>query len=174
VGSIVVQLGRISGCRVIGLAGTDEKCRWVEDLGATACINYRTSDVGSQLDELCPAGIDIYFDNVGGSILDACVARIAVRARIVLCGMISRFTEPEVSVGQLSFLTILRKRARVEGFTMSDYLPRASEAVEQMERWMASGELVGRAEITEGLLAAPQALAALFTGGNTGKLIVKL
>jgi NADPH-dependent curcumin reductase len=172
VGSVVVQLGKIAGCRVVGLAGSDEKCRWVEDLGAAACINYRTSDVGERLDHHCPNGIDVYFDNVGGAILEACVARIALRARIVLCGMISRFTEPEVATP--SFLNVLRMRARVEGFTMSDYLPRASEAVERMRRWIAAGELVGRAEIADGLLAAPDALAALFAGTNTGKLIVKL
>lgn len=174
VGSVVVQLGRIADCRVIGIAGSDEKCRWVEELGADACINYKTDDVGARLDELCPDGIDIYFDNVGGDILDACLARIALRARIVACGAISQYNDTEPVPGPVHWFNIVPMRARVEGFIVLDYLPRALEAILAMHAWMAEGRLVNRVQIVEGLEQAPTAINLLFTGGNTGKLLVKV
>ncbi len=174
VGSVVVQLGRIAGCRVVGLAGSDEKCRWVEELGADACVNYKTEKVGERLDALCPDGIDIYFDNVGGEILDECLARLALRARVIACGAISQYNETEAVPGPKNWFNIVPMRARVEGFIVIDYLPRALEAMLAMHEWMEAGKLVNRVQIIDGLEAAPTAINLLFTGGNTGKLLVKV
>jgi hypothetical protein len=175
VGSLVGQIGKIHGCRVVGIAGSDDKCRWITDeLGFDAAIDHRKEDVGAALGRLCPRGIDIDFENVGGAILDAILARINLRARIVLCGLISQYNATGPVPGPNNFVQILMKRARVEGFIVSDFLPRAAEATAALTRWLAEGKLKYRVDVVQGLRNAPAALNRLFDGSNTGKLIVEV
>ena len=134
VGSLVGQIGKIKDCRVVGIAGSDEKCRWInEKLGFDAAINYKTESVPERLQELCPNGIDVFFDNVGGKTLDAVLSLINVGARVVICGMISQYNAVKPVPGPYNFRTILTQRARVEGFIVLDYTDRYDEAYRQME-----------------------------------------
>jgi len=175
VGSIVGQIAKLKGCRAVGLAGTDAKCRWVtEDLGFDACINYKTQDVGQRLRELCPRGIDIYFDNVGGDLLDLVLTRISNRARIVLCGAISQYNATELPPGPRNYFQLIIKRARMEGFIVSDYAPRFMEAFMEMAPWVSGGQVKYAVDVVDGLEHAPAAINRLFTGENTGKLLVKI
>ena len=175
VGSLVGQIGKIHGCRVVGIAGSADKCRWIiEELGFDAAIDHRREDVGTALGRLCPNGIDIDFENVGGDILGAILARINLRARIVLCGLIAQYNATGPVPGPTNFAQILMKRARVEGFIVSDFLPRAAEATAALARWLAEGKLKYRVDVVKGLRNAPAALNRLFDGSNTGKLIVEV
>ena len=175
VGSIVGQIAKLKGCRVVGLAGTDEKCRWVVDeLGFDACINYRTEDVGAALSRECPDGIDVDFENVGGEILDAVLARINQNARIVLCGLISTYNADGPVPGPYQFSMILMRRALVKGFIVTDYLPRFNEFLADMGPWVADGRVKWRADVVDGLENAATAVNRLFTGANTGKLVVRV
>jgi NADPH-dependent curcumin reductase CurA len=175
VGSLVGQIGKIQGCRVVGIAGRDEKCRWItEELGFDAAINYKTESVLESLKKHCPKGIDIYFENVGGEILDAVLSLINLRARIVLCGMIALYNAVEPVPGPYNFINILIKRARVEGFLVLDYVDRAQEAVVALAQWLAEGKIRYRVEVVEGLEQAPRAVNKLFDGSHSGKLIVKV
>jgi NADPH-dependent curcumin reductase CurA len=175
VGSLVGQIGRIKGCRVVGIAGSDEKCLWLRnELGFDAAVNYRTENVLQALKRECPRGIDIYFDNVGGEILDAALALINLRARIPLCGMISQYTASGPVTGPANLARLIMCRARIEGFLVSDYFPRAGEAIPQLIGWMQSGRLKFKVDISEGLESAPRAVNKLFEGTNTGKLVVKI
>jgi hypothetical protein len=160
---------------VVGIAGSADKCRWIiEELGFDAAIDHRREDVGTALGRLCPNGIDIDFENVGGDILDAILARINLRARIVLCGLIAQYNATGPVPGPTNFAQILMKRARVEGFIVSDFLPRAAEATAALARWLAEGKLKYRVDVVKGLRNAPAALNRLFDGSNTGKLIVEV
>jgi NADPH-dependent curcumin reductase CurA len=175
VGSLVGQIGKIAACRVVGIAGSDDKCKWItEELGFDAAINYKTEPPLQALKKHCPDGIDIYFDNVGGKILDAALALINLRARIVLCGLISQYNATEPVPGPYNFANILTRRARVEGFIVMDYMTRAQEAIAALSKWLAEGKIKYRVEVVEGLENAPQALNKLFDGSNSGKLIVKI
>jgi len=175
VGSLAGQVAKILDCRVIGIAGTDDKCAWVtDDLGFDACINYKTEDVGKRLDELCPDGIDVYFDNVGGSILDHALARLALNARISVCGTISSYNASGLPEPLYWYGNLVSMRARMEGFLVLDYLDRFDEGAAKMLEWIAEGKLKAREEIVEGLEHAPRALNMLFAGENTGKLLVKV
>jgi NADPH-dependent curcumin reductase len=175
VGSLVGQIGKIKGCRVVGLAGSDDKCKWIrEELGFDAAINYRKGSVLENLKRECPKGIDIYFDNVGGEILDAALALINLRARIPLCGMISQYTATGPVSGPANLANLISRRARIEGFLVTDYLPRAAEAVQDMLRWMQEGRLKFRTDVVDGLQHAPQAINKLYEGANMGKLVVKV
>jgi len=175
VGSVVGQIAKIEGCRVVGLSGSDEKCAWVVDeLGFDACINYKTEDVPSALRKHCPKKIDIYFDNVGGAILDAALAQIAVGARVAICGAISIYNAAELPPGPRNYLTLLTKRARMEGFIVTDFAKRFPEAVMQLGQWVLEGRIKFREDVVEGLDNAPKALLTLFDGSNRGKLIVKI
>lgn len=175
VGSLVGQIGKIKGCRVVGLTGSDEKCRWIiEELGYDAAINYKKEDVVESLKKHCPAGIDIYFENVGGAILDAVLSQINIRARIVVCGLISQYNATEPPPGPYNFVQILIKRARVEGFIVMDYMDRAQEAFAQLGQWYAEGKIKYRVDVVEGLDQAPRAVNKLFEGSNQGKLILKV
>jgi NADPH-dependent curcumin reductase CurA len=174
-GSLVGQIGKIKGCRVVGIAGADEKCRWItEELGFDAAINYRTESVYEALRKHCPDRVDVYFENVGGKILDAVLAHINLRARIVLCGLISQYNSAEPVPGPYNFASILVNRARVEGFIVLDYLSRAQEAFADLGRWFAEGKIKYRVDLVEGLERAPEALNKLFDGSNSGKLIVEV
>jgi NADPH-dependent curcumin reductase CurA len=173
-GSVAGQIARIRGCRVIGLAGSDEKCRWLTgDLGFDGAINYKAEAVGAALDRYCPTGIDIYFDNVGGEILDLCLARIADNARVVICGGISRYNATGEIPGPKNYFNLVFRRARMEGFIVLDYAPRFPEAVDVMQGWIAEGRLKQHATIVEGFDELPRTLIRLFEGFNTGKLMVK-
>jgi NADPH-dependent curcumin reductase CurA len=175
-GSVVGQLARIKGAgRVVGIAGTDEKCRWlVDDLGFDAAVNYRTQDVGSRLREECPGGIDLYFDNVGGATLDTCLGQLALKGRVVLCGAISTYNEAGPPKGPGNYRNLIVVRGRMEGFLILDYLDRFPDAQMAMAGWVAEGKIKHSEHVVEGLERAPEALNLLFTGGNTGKVIVRV
>jgi hypothetical protein len=174
-GSIAGQIATIQGGRVIGIAGTDEKCRWLtEDLGFAAAINYRTEDVGRRLDELAPDGLDVFFDNVGGAILDQALGRLAIGARIALCGAISTYNALDAPAPIHWYMNLVVKRARMQGFLVLDYADRFAEAVLQLVEWVGEGRIKWRDHVVDGLEAAPDALNMLFTGANTGKLMVRV
>jgi len=174
VGSVAGQLARIAGARVIGIAGSAEKCRWVtEDLGFDACIDYRREDVAARLAELCPDGIDVYFDNVGGAILDAALANLAIGARIALCGAIASYTAAEPPPVRNTF-ELVSQRARMEGFLLLDYVERFPEAVMGLLPLVVEGRLRYAVEVVDGLERAPETLNRLFTGDHTGKLLVRV
>ncbi|MFM7060271.1 MAG: NADP-dependent oxidoreductase [Actinomycetes bacterium] len=174
VGSVAGQLARIAGARVIGIAGSAEKCRWVtEDLGFDACIDYRREDVAARLAELCPDGIDVYFDNVGGAILDAALANLAIGARIALCGAIASYTAAEPPPVRNTF-ELVSQRARMEGFLLLDYVDRFPEAVMGLLPLVVEGRLRYAVEVVDGLERAPETLNRLFTGDHTGKLLVRV
>ena len=175
VGSIVGQIGKIVGCRVVGIAGTDAKCVWLtEELGFDAAINYKTESVVRQLHRHCPDGIDVVFENVGGEILDAELTWINQRARIVICGLISGYNSTEPVPGPYAFPMILIQRARVEGFIVIDYMDRAGEAIQQMSQWYAEGRLKYKVDVYPGLETAPRNINRLFDGSHDGKLIIKV
>lgn len=175
VGSLVGQIGKILGMRVVGIAGGAEKCKWiVEDLGFDAAIDYKNEKVGKRLRELCPNGIDVDFENVGGEIMDACLARLALRGRMVLCGMISQYNATAVPEGPKNLANVLMQRGRIEGFIVLDYLDRAGEAFGKLGEWVAAGKLKFATDVVVGLESAPMALDRLFSGANRGKLMVKV
>jgi NADPH-dependent curcumin reductase CurA len=175
VGSLVGQIGKIKGCRVVGLTGSDEKCRWIKDeLGFDAAINYKTVNVPEALKHNCPNGIDVYFDNVGGATLEAVLNQINLKARISICGMISQYNADQPVPGPSNLANLIVKRARMEGFLCFDYNPRAEEAFTQMIGWSMQGKLKYRVDVVQGLEHAPSALHKLFDGSNTGKLIVQV
>lgn len=175
VGSLVGQIGKIKGCRVVGVAGSDEKCRWIkEELGFDAAINYKTEPVLESLKRHCPNGVDIYFENVGGKILDAVLSLINLRARIIICGMISQYNAVAPVPGPYNFINILMKRARVEGFLVFDYMDRSQEAMVDLDRWFAEGKIKYRVDVVDGLENAPRAINKIFDGSNKGKLIIKI
>lgn len=175
VGSLAGQIARIIGCRVVGIAGGPEKCRWlVEELGLDGAIDYKSENVRARLKELCPDGIDVYFENVGGSILEAALDHLRLRARIVLCGMIATYNDTAPRPGPANLINLVLRRARMEGFLVTDYTPRFGEAAREMAQWLAEGKLRSRETVVEGLENAPAALRMLFTGGNVGKLVLKI
>ena len=175
VGSLVGQLGKLHGCRVVGIAGSDEKCSWLTaELGFDAAVNYRREPVAEALAASCPEGIDVYFDNVGGDILEAALSGINDRARIVVCGMISQYNAIEPPPGPRNLGNLLIHRARMEGFIVLDYFLRASEAIEALGAWVSEGRLRYHVHVVEGLEEAPAALNYLFDGRNKGKLVIKL
>ena len=175
VGSLVGQIGKIKGMHVVGIAGSDEKCRWItEDLGFDAAINYKTEDVKDGLKKHCPNGVDVYFDNVGGQILDTVLGRINQNARVIVCGLISMYNATEPVPGPYNFINILTKRARIEGFIVMDYLSRYPEAIGALGMWMQQGKLKYRVDVVDGLENAPETLNKLFDGSNQGKLIIKV
>ncbi|MET0901793.1 MAG: NADP-dependent oxidoreductase [Acidimicrobiales bacterium] len=174
-GSIAVQIAKILGARVIGIAGSDEKCAWlVDDLGIDGAINHRTDDIPARLKELCPTRVDVFFDNTGGPILEHVLGRIADRARVVLCGAISSYNEPHKPPGPASYLNLISRRARMEGFISWDSWGRFDEIAGILGGWLADGRLAYRTHVYEGLESAPQALNAMFTGENIGKVVIRV
>src|SRR6266852_7697790 len=172
-GSIAGQIGKIQGCRVVGIAGSDDKCAWItKDLGFDAAINYKHADWKEKLAAATPAGIDINFENVGGDIMHTVLDRMNLFGRVVLCGLISGYTRGDP--GLESFGTVLVKRLRVQGFIVIDFASRFMEAATQLGQWKMFRKLKDRETIVEGLEKAPDAINMLFTGGNIGKLIVKV
>jgi NADPH-dependent curcumin reductase CurA len=175
-GSTVGQIAKIRGAgKVIGIAGGPEKCRWiVDELGFDAAIDYKNEDVAARLRETAPEGVDLYFDNVGGEILDACLGQLAMRGRVVLCGAISTYNDRGATTGPANYRSLIIRRGRMEGFLILDYFDRFPEAQAEMAGWLASGQIKGAEHIVDGLHRAPEALNLLFTGGNTGKVIVRV
>ncbi|MGE5047110.1 MAG: NADP-dependent oxidoreductase [Deltaproteobacteria bacterium] len=174
-GSVVGQLAKIHGCRAIGVAGGAEKCGWlVQDYGFDAAIDYKSEDLGKRLRELCPRGVDVFFDNVGGEVLDAALARLALHGRVVVCGAISRYNDDSLAPGPKNYLNLIVQRGRMEGFVVLDFLPRAGEAVAALSGWLKEGRLKDRVDVQEGLENAPAALLRLFKGENRGKQLVRI
>lgn len=175
VGSVAGQIAKLKGCRVIGIAGGADKCRFlIDELGFDGAIDYKHEDVAAGLKRECPKGVDVYFDNVGGDILDAVLGRISVGARVVICGAISQYNNKEAIKGPSNYLSLLVNRARMEGMVVTDYVQRYPEALREMAGWLASGQLKSREDIVEGLETFPDTLMKLFTGENFGKLILKV
>lgn len=175
VGSLVGQMGKILGCRVVGIAGGKAKCDWiVNELGFDAAVDYKNENVYSGLRRACPNGIDIYFENVGGEILEAVLAQINLGARIPLCGLISSYTATTPQPGPRNLGMLLMKRGLMKGFIVTDYAARFTEAGAQIVGWYLAGKLKYRTDIVNGLDQAPEALGKLFNGTNQGKLLVKV
>lgn len=175
VGSVVCQVAKIKGARVIGIAGGADKCRYLlDELGCDAAIDYKAGDVGAALDRDAPEGIDVYFDNVGGATLDAVLARIRRHARIVVCGGVSQYGSLKDALGPANYLQLVAQSGRMQGFTMLDYLQRIPEAAMQLGAWMMQGSLKTREHLLDGIDQFPQALPLLFAGGNRGKLMIKV
>jgi NADPH-dependent curcumin reductase CurA len=175
VGSIAGQIAKLQGARVIGIAGSPRKCAWVtEELGFDACIDYKRDDVAGRLKELAPTGVDIFFDNVGGELLDTVLRRLAVGARIVLCGDISTYNNLGEPPPLHNLRYIMGKRAKMEGFNTLDHWDRYHDAAAQLAAWSANGTIKHRTHVLEGLDRAPEALVRLFAGDHFGKLVVRV
>lgn len=175
VGTVVGQIAKIKGCHVVGIAGGSEKCNYiVNDLGFDAAIDYKSEDVRKSLQKHCSKGIDIYFDNVGGDILDAALSQLARGARIVICGAISQYNNTTPIKGPSNYLSLLVNRASMKGMVVFDYADRYGAAAREMAGWMAAGKLKSREDIVEGLETFPETLLKLFKGENIGKLILKV
>jgi NADPH-dependent curcumin reductase CurA len=174
VGATVGQIAKIKGCRAIGIAGGEEKCAiLIDDYGFDAAIDYKNEDVKARLKETCPDRIDVYFDNVGGDILDACLARLARGARIPLCGAISQYNSP-VMKGPSNYMSLLVNRASMTGFVVFDYASRYREAAVEMAGWLGEGKLKSVEDVVDGIETFPETLLKLFRGENTGKLVLRV
>ena len=175
VGALVGQIAKIKGCRVIGIAGGEEKCRYiVDDLGFDGAIDYKSESLYPAVKQHCPDGIDVYFDNVGGETLDVALANLRLNARIAICGAISQYNSTDPIQGPKNYLSLLVNRARMEGFIVFDFAPRYGIAAREMAQWIAEGKLKHREHIVEGLETFPETLLMLFDGRNQGKLVIKV
>jgi NADPH-dependent curcumin reductase CurA len=175
VGSVAGQIAKIMGCRAVGIAGGEAKCRYiVEELGFDAAVDYKAGDVRQGLRAQCPNGIDVYFDNVGGAVLDAALACLARHARVVICGAVSQYNSTVAMRGPSNYMSLLVNRASMTGFLVFDYAARYPEAARALTGWRAEGTLKSREEIVDGLTNFPDALIKLLLGENTGKLVLKL
>lgn len=175
VGQTVGQMAKIKGCRVVGIAGGKAKCDWVvNELGFDACIDYKAGNVKAGLKEHCPKGVDVYFDNVGGEILDDVLARIGRGARIIICGAISQYNNTTPVQGPKNYLSLLVNRARMEGIVVFDYADRYHLAVAEMAGYLKDGRMKSKEDVVEGIDTFPEALIKLFTGENFGKLVLKV
>ena len=176
VGSIVGQIGKIKGCKVVGIAGSDEKIKHIQEkFGFDEVINYKTTDdMRTAIKEACPDGVDVYFDNVGGSILDAVMANINKHARIINCGAISLYNETEKPTGPRHETTLIKKSALMQGFTVRDFLKDFGPAIQQLASWLKTGEIKYDETVIEGFDKTPQAFIELFEGKNIGKMVVKV
>ena len=174
VGSIVCQIGKIKGCRVIGIAGSQDKCDWlVNDLGIDGSINYKTENLREKLKELCPSGVDIYFENVGGKNTEIILSRMNVNSRISLCGLISGYNSETIVSGP-AWGNLLIKRINLRGFIVFDYIKRYMEAFQDLSTWMRDGKIKYKNHIIPGIENAENALKKLFNGENFGKLIIEV
>ena len=176
VGQTVGQMAKIKGCRVVGVAGGPAKCDWVvKELGFDACIDYKSGSVKDGLKQYCPAGVDIYFDNVGGDILDDVLARINRKARIIICGAISQYNNTTPVQGPKNYLSLLVNRARMEGIVVFDYADRYPQAIAELAAWLKDGRMKSREDVVKGTVADfPATLNKLFSGENFGKLVLQL
>ncbi len=175
VGATVGQIAKIKGCRAVGIAGGAAKCRYlVDELGFDAAIDYKAGDTRKSLRTQCPSGVDVYFDNVGGDILDLVLAVLRRHARVVLCGAISQYNNTTPIKGPSNYLSLLVNRARMEGMVVFDYADRFPQAAREIAAWIAAGKLKSREDIVEGLETFPETLLKLFSGENFGKLVLKV
>jgi len=176
VGSVVGQIAKLKGCRAVGIAGGEEKCRHVvEDLGFDAAVDYKADNVAKSLRQRCPDGIDVYFDNVGGEILDAALAQLRRHARVVLCGAISQYNATEGVRGPANYMSLLVNRATMTGFLVFDFADRYAEAMREMGGWLAAGKLTSFEDVaTGGVAQFPDTLLRLFRGENTGKQVLEI
>ena len=175
VGQTVGQLAKIKGCRAVGIAGGPAKCEWVvKELGFDACIDYKAGPVKDGLKAHCPKGVDIYFDNVGGEILDAVLTRLNRKARIIICGAISQYNNTEPVKGPANYLSLLVNRARMEGIVVFDYAERFPQAIAEMAAYLKDGRMKGREDVVVGIDTFPEALLKLFRGENFGKLVLQV
>ncbi|MDB5986320.1 MAG: putative NADP-dependent oxidoreductase [Nevskia sp.] len=175
VGQTVGQVAKLQGCHVVGIAGGADKCEYaVQELGYDACIDYKRGPIFPGLTEHCPKGVDIFFDNVGGEILDAALTRIRMHARIIICGAISQYNNTAPIAGPKNYLSLLVNRARMEGIVVFDWAPRYGEAVKALAGWMAQGKLKSKEDVVEGIETFPETLLKLFSGENFGKLVLKV
>ena len=174
VGSLVGQMARIQGCRVVGIAGGAAKCQWLtEVLGFDEAVDYKAPDWQGSLNDVCPEGVDLYFDNVGGEISDGVIEQMNCHGCIVICGIISRYNEPEPWPGPANYGLVLMRRLTIKGFLVSDYFARFAEGIKIVSNWLAEGRLRYNVDIEDGLRSAPEALDRLFRGTNRGKLLVR-
>jgi len=177
VGSVVAQIAARHGCRVVGIAGGEKKCAYlVDELGLDAAIDYKSEkeSLRAAVRRTCPDGVDVYFDNVGGETLDAALANLAMRARIVICGAISQYNTRGGAPGPSNYLALLVKRSRMEGMLVSDYADRFGEAVPTLAAWLADGTVKTREHVVEGFETFPDTFLMLFDGANHGKLVLKV
>ena len=175
VGQTVGQIAKLKGCRVVGIAGGQAKCEWVvKELGFDACIDYKNSDVRKGLKEHCPDGVDIYFDNVGGEILDMVLAKINRKARIIICGAISQYNNTTPVKGPANYLSLLVNRARMEGIVVFDYADRYHLGVAEMTGYLNAGTMKSKEDVVQGIQNFPEALLKLFNGENFGKLVLQV
>ena len=175
VGQTVGQIAKLKGCRVVGIAGGQAKCDWVvQELGFDACIDYKNSDARKGLKQHCPNGVDIYFDNVGGDILDMVLAKINRKARIIICGAISQYNNTTPVKGPANYLSLLVNRARMEGIVVFDYAERYHLAVAEMAGYLKAGTMKSKVDVVQGLENFPEALLKLFNGENFGKLVLQV
>jgi NADPH-dependent curcumin reductase len=175
VGQTVGQLAKIKGCRAVGIAGGPAKCEWVvKELGFDACIDYKTGSVKDGLKAHCPSGVDVYFDNVGGEILDTVLTRINRKARIVICGAISQYNATARPVGPANYLSLLVNRARMEGMVVFDYADRYPVAIAELAGYLKDGRMKSREDVVKGLETFPETLLKLFRGENFGKLVLQV
>ena len=169
------QIAKIKGARVIGTAGGKAKCDWLEnELGFDGVIDYQSENVGARLSELCPGGIDVFFDNVGGVVLNEVLARLRLKARIVLCGAISRYNDATPAPGPANYGNLIVSRGRMEGFIILDYAARFPEAIGALAGWLKEGKLKQKEDVAIGLENAPDTIVRLFTGQNFGKQLLKI
>jgi len=174
VGSAAGQIAKIKGCRVVGIAGGPDKCRYlVDELGFDGAIDYKNENIRNRLGELCPKRVDVYFDNVGGEILDAVLSKIAMHARIVISGAISQYNNPRFR-GPNNYMALLTYRARMEGFVVFDYVKECGTAAAEIAQWMSEGKVKAKDHIVEGIESFPSALLRLFSGEKLGKLVLKV
>jgi NADPH-dependent curcumin reductase CurA len=175
VGLVAGQIAKIKGCRAVGIAGGPEKCGFaVKEMGYDACIDYKNEDVAEALRTHCPKGVDVYLDNVGGDILDAVLARLARKARVVISGAISQYNSTTGVKGPSNYLSLLVNSSRMEGFVIFNYAARYGEGIKDLAGWMAAGKLKSREDIVEGFAGFPETLLRLFRGENLGKLMIKV
>ncbi|MQT33026.1 zinc-binding dehydrogenase [Pseudomonas helleri] len=175
VGSIAGQIAKLKGCHVVGIAGGKDKCAYlIDELGFDGVIDYKNEDVLAGLKRECPKGVDVYFDNVGGDILDAVLSRLRFKARVIICGAISQYNNKEAVKGPANYLSLLVNRARMEGFVVMDYADRYAAAAQEMAVWLSKGQLKSKEHIVEGLETFPENLLKLFSGENFGKLVLKV
>lgn len=174
-GSVVAQIARIKGCRVVGIAGGQEKCEWLlNECKLDAVIDYKSEDIGTRIGELCPDGVNVFFDNVGGDTLEAAITHMADHGRIALCGAISQYNEEQLQPGPNNLMILVARRVRMEGFIVLDFLHRAQEAIDDLTNWVMAGEMAWREDIQSGFDKVPDTLLRLFDGRNQGKQLLKL
>ncbi|WP_116807779.1 NADP-dependent oxidoreductase [Steroidobacter cummioxidans] len=175
VGTVVGQIAKIKGCRVVGIAGGKQKCDYLtQTLGFDAAIDYKSEDVKKALRQHCPKGVDVYFDNVGGDIIDTVLTQLARKARIIICGAISQYNNTTAMKGPSNYMSLLVNRASMTGMVVFDYADRYGEAGREMAGWLKSGQLKTREDIVHGLETFPETLLKLFSGENFGKLVLKV